>query len=217
MVFPEEGAEASSVEEAEASSEEGAKASPEEGAVASSGKEMASPRKETMEEVLLQGMIIGGCKVPVEEKLQLAAAFIPKIDCWPVCDNFCGELKIADTDQERVWEFIQPYLKSDQEYGLRFGVVMLLHYLNPGYADLAFAHFDRIRHEGYYVKMAVAWVLSMYYVNLPELTMEYLKKNELDDFTYNKALQKIIESLRVDQETKARIKTMKRNKKSFLS
>jgi 3-methyladenine DNA glycosylase AlkD len=173
----------------------------------------ACDREEYMEEVMLQGMIIGGSKTPLEEKLELAAAFVPKIDCWSVCDSFCSELKIADSNQEHVWEFIQPYLKSDKEYEIRFGVVMLLHYLSPEYATQAFEHFDRIKQEGYYVKMAVAWVLSMYYVNLPELTIEYLKKNELDDFTYNKALQKIVESLRIDQETKTMIKAMKRDKK----
>jgi 3-methyladenine DNA glycosylase AlkD len=109
-----------------------------------------------------------------------------------------------------MWEFLQPYLASDQEYEIRFGVVMLLHYLLPEYAPLAFASFDRIKHEGYYVKMAVAWVLSMYYVHLPEQTLEYLKMNDLDDFTYNKALQKITESLRVDQASKVMLRSMKR-------
>jgi len=87
---------------------------------------------------------------------------------------------------------------------------MLLYYISPEYAPLAFSHFDQIKHEGYYVKMAVAWVLSIYYINLPELTIEYLKRNELDKFTYNKTLQKITESLRIDQAEKARIKGMKR-------
>ncbi|HWT74985.1 MAG TPA: DNA alkylation repair protein [Mobilitalea sp.] len=165
---------------------------------------------DSMEEVMLQGMVIGGCKAEPEEKLMLAAGFIPKIDCWSVCDCFCSAFKLAATHQELVWEFIQPYLNSEKEYEIRFGVVMLLYYLSPEYAPMAFAHFDRINHEGYYVKMAVAWVLSMYYVNLPDMTIGYLNNNHLDNFTYNKALQKIIESLRIDSDTKAIIKSMKR-------
>ncbi|MHB8128267.1 MAG: DNA alkylation repair protein [Mobilitalea sp.] len=167
-------------------------------------------KDDTMEEVMLQGMVIGGCNVDIEEVLKLATDFIPKIDCWSVCDGFCSGLKITKNHMERVWEFIQPYLASDKEYDIRFGVVMLLYYISPEYAPLAFRHFDRIKHEGYYVKMAVAWVLSIYYINLPEQTMEYLEKNELDKFTYNKTLQKITESLRIDQTEKARIKGMKR-------
>ena len=45
---------------------------------------------------------------------------------------------------------------------------------------------------------------------LPEQTMDYLKRCRLDDWTYNKALQKIIESNRVDREAKAVIRGMKR-------
>jgi len=40
--------------------------------------------------------------------------------------------------------------------------------------------------------------------------MLYLKNNSLDDFTYNKSLQKITESLRIDNKTKLIIKNMKR-------
>ncbi len=171
---------------------------------------LSAAEDDTMEELLLQGMVIGYCNAEPEEVLELAADFIPKIDCWPVCDSFCSGLKLTTRYKERMWEFIQPYLKSDREYEIRFGVVMLLYYLQEEYAPLAFRHFDRIKHEGYYVKMAVAWVLSMYYVNVPTVTMEYLKNNRLDQFTYHKALQKITESLKVDPETKKLIKSMKR-------
>lgn len=171
---------------------------------------LSAATEDSMEEVMLQGMVIGYCGADTWEVLELSAEFIPKIDCWPVCDSFCGGLKLTNTNKERVWDFLQSYLSSDQEYEIRFGVVMLLYYLSPEYAPLAFRHFDQIKHEGYYVKMAVAWVLSMYYVKLPDITMEYLMNNKLDKFTYNKTLQKIIESLKVDPETKELMRSMKR-------
>lgn len=43
--------------------------------------------------------------------------------------------------------------------------------------------------------------------------MAYLSHNTLDDFTFNKALQKITESYRVDQATKTTIRGMKRKRK----
>lgn len=176
-------------------------------------------KEDTFEEVMLQGMVIGkvdidkfGIGNKIEEKLKLVEEFIPKIDCWSVCDSFCVGLKMTRDHRERVWEFIQPYLLSNQEYDIRFGVVMLLnYYVLSDYAPKAFARFDTITHEGYYAKMAVAWAISTYYTKLPKITMEYLKNNvELDDFTYNKALQKIIESLKVEQEEKNSIRGMKR-------
>ena len=37
-----------------------------------------------------------------------------------------------------------------------------------------------------------------------------MRENLLDDFTYNKSIQKICESYRVDKETKARLRSLKR-------
>lgn len=172
---------------------------------------LAQADSDYFEEVMLQGMVIGCAKADVEEILGHVAAFVPRIDNWSVCDSFCSGLKIASLHKERVWEFVQPYLESDMEYEIRFGVVMLLNY----YADEPYIHrvlerLDRIKHEGYYVKMAVAWAVSICFVRLPDITMDYLRSNTLDDFTYNKALQKITESYRVAPETKALIRSMKR-------
>ncbi|GIP26864.1 hypothetical protein J23TS9_19940 [Paenibacillus sp. J23TS9] len=166
---------------------------------------------EYFEEIMLQGMLIEYAKIDVEEKLQHTALFVPKIDNWSVCDSFCTGLKFAKTNQETVWDFLQPYLKSEMEYEIRFGIVMLLNYfIDEIYIDRVFQVLDTIRHDGYYVKMAVAWALSICYVKLPTPTMAYLKRCSIDHFTYNKSLQKITESLRVDPETKNLIRSMKR-------
>lgn len=164
-----------------------------------------------MEEITLRGMVIGYVKADIEEILYYTADFIPHINNWSTCDSFCGGLKITKTNREKVWDFLQPYLKSDNEYEIRFGVVMLLnYYVTPEYAKMAFQHFDNITHKGYYVMMAIAWAVSIYYINLPSDTLEYLKNNRLNDVTYHKALQKITESLRIDESTKEMIRGMKR-------
>ncbi|WP_153732097.1 DNA alkylation repair protein [Sporosarcina obsidiansis] len=167
---------------------------------------------EYFEEVMLQGMVIGYAKTDIEEVLTYVAAFVPKIDNWSVCDGFCSGLKITKDQQERVWTFLQPYLSSEEEYDLRFGVVMLLiYYVETPYIDRVLMLLDRVQHEGYYAKMAVAWAISICYIKLPDPTMAYLESNNsLDKFTYNKALQKITESTRVDKEVKTLIRGMKR-------
>ena len=88
--------------------------------------------------------------------------------------------------------------------------MMLSHFVDEDHVKEALERMDAVRHEGYYVKMAVAWALSIYFIKLPEAVMPYLEQNHLDDWTYNKALQKITESFRVDQETKTVIRSMKR-------
>ena len=167
-----------------------------------------------MEERMLQGMVIGHLKMKdTEEYLALVAKFIPLINSWSVCDtfDFCGKQRFVDKNKEKVWQFLEQWMASDKEYEIRFGVVMAMgHYIDEEYIDKVLQWMDRISHEGYYVKMAVAWSLSVCYVKFPEKTMDYLKKNHLDDFTYNKALQKIIESYRVSAEDKEVIRSMRR-------
>lgn len=163
------------------------------------------------EEVMLQGMVIGYAKMDMEERLSFVAHFIPKINNWSVCDSFCSTLKCTKDHKEIVWNFLQRYLSSENEYDVRFAVVMLLnYYVERDYVERVLQLLDGVNHEGYYVKMAVAWAISICFVKFPEITFDYLQNNSLDDVTYNKALQKIIESNRVDHETKQRIREMKR-------
>ena len=58
----------------------------------------------------------------------------------------------------------------------------------------------------------LAWAVSVYFVKFPDQVMEYLKQSSLDDWTYNKALQKITESFRVDKETKKLVRQMRRGR-----
>ena len=105
-------------------------------------------------------------------------------------------------------------MKSDREFELRFAIVILLdYYITDEYIDNVIKILDNIKHtEFYYVKMAVAWTLSIAYIKYPDKIMQYLQSgnNHLDKDTYNKALQKIIESNRVGKREKNKIKKMKR-------
>lgn len=164
------------------------------------------------EEIMLQGMIIGLQKnVPKETLFAQIEAFVPKIRNWGICDTFCAGLKEVRKYREETWEFLQKYLQSDQEFEIRFGVVMLLdHYLEEAYLPKLFAVAGRIHHEGYYVKMAVAWLLSICFVKYYEETCRFMEHAALDDVTYNKALQKARESLRISKEQKEQLQAMKR-------
>lgn len=165
------------------------------------------------EEVMLQGMLIGlRKKFDINETLIMLKDFIPKIDNWAVCDICCAGLKIVNKNKDDFWNFIQKYLKSKKEFELRFAIVMMLDYfIDKKYIDEVLTILDNIKHDGYYVKMAVAWTISVAFVKFEDKTMKYLlKNNNLDDWTYNKSLQKICESLRVDKKTKEKIKRLKR-------
>lgn len=166
---------------------------------------------EYYEEILLQGLVIGYAKANPDETLEYAARFIPKIANWAICDSFCSGLKMAKKYPQPVWEFIQPYLRSKEEFDLRFAIVMmLLYFIQDEFIDEVISNLDGVDHNGYYVKMSVAWAISVCYVKYPGKTLAYLKNNNLDDFTFNKSLQKILESYRVDPQAKEIIRSMKR-------
>lgn len=170
---------------------------------------------EYYEEIMLKGMILGLAKIELQERLTYLEKFVPQIDNWAICDITCAGLKFVKNNEEVVFEFLQKYLKSDKEFEIRFAIVMLLdHYITDKYIDKVIQILDNAKHlEYYYVKMAVAWTLSIIYIKYKEKTMEYLSNSNLDDETYNKALQKIIESNRIGKREKNRIRKMKRNKR----
>lgn len=165
----------------------------------------------SFEETMLQGMVIGYVREPLQEIKRRIAWFVPKIDNWSVCDSFCSGLKITKDYPDEMWEFIVPYVQSDKEYGIRFGVVMILfYYVDSVHMEEAFRLLDAVQYDSYYVKMAVAWAVSIYYLSFPKETLAFLSGCSLDDFTYNKSLQKITESKKVNADTKEEIRRMKR-------
>lgn len=172
---------------------------------------LATGREEYYEDLLIKGLAIGYAKVPPQELLPYIAAFVPKIKNWGVCDTFCCQLKIVQKDPSLFWEFLQPYLEAEEEFAVRFGVVLLLaHFIHGDRIKAVLAALDSVSHPGYYVKMAVAWAVSTCYIKFPTETTVFLHDNRLDTFTFNKSLQKITESRRVSAETKAKIRAMKR-------
>lgn len=172
---------------------------------------LESADDEYYEEIMLQGLVIGLVKTDPKEKLKLISDFLPKIKNWSVCDSFCAGLKFTKKHKVLVWDFLLQCLLSKKEFELRFAIVMMMNYfIEEEYIYRILLLLEGVRHEGYYVKMAKAWALSACFVKFQEKTMKYLHYNTLDNFTYNKTLQKIIESRRVDSETKKLIRRMKR-------
>lgn len=166
---------------------------------------------EYYEEIMLKGMLIGLENKNFENAKEYIQEFVPKIYNWAICDVFCGGLKITKKYKEEMWELIQKYLKSDKEFEIRFGVVMILsYYIDNEYLEKNFAIFNEIKNEAYYVQMAIAWAISVCLIKFYDKTIEYLKNANLDKFTYNKAIQKAIESYRISDERKQDLRKMKR-------
>ena len=172
---------------------------------------LTSASDDSYEEIMLQGMTLGYAKGDLQEKEPFLRAFLPKINNWSVCDSTCSTIKLAKEQPAEFWNFLGEYLHSPREFEVRFVLVQMLdYYVTKDYLPRVLEAVSQVTLQVYYVQMAQAWAVSICYREFPELTLPFLKENSLDDFTHNKALQKITESLKVSMEDKALIKTLKR-------
>ena len=58
--------------------------------------------------------------------------------------------------------------------------------------------------------MAVAWAISVCLIKFYDETIKFLESSDLDKYTYNKSLQKAIESYRITDEQKNILRKMKK-------
>ena len=163
------------------------------------------------EELMLKGMLIGLIKSPIDFVLKEVDSFVPKINGWAVCDTFCTCLKITKKYPKEMFTLVEKYLKSKKEFEIRFSIVMLLaHYINDEYIDRVLDIINSIKSKDYYVQMANAWAISVCLVKYYDKTVKFLKTCKIDDFTYNKGIQKAIESYRITDKQKDALRRMKR-------
>ncbi len=173
---------------------------------------LANARDDSHEEVLLQGLVIGYARCPLEIRLRYLEKFIPKINNWAVCDTVCSTLKAVRKDLPCYYTFLQPYLHTAQEFPLRFAVVSLMdYYIIDEYIEWVLEYLASLEHPAYYVQMAVAWALSVCFIKYRALTLPYFQRNLIaNDWVNNKAIQKIRESYRVTAEDKKLLLKWKR-------
>ena len=163
----------------------------------------------TMEEKMVYGMLIGYAPLTDEQKFEYLLKFVPKIDCWSVCDCVCVSLKFKD--KKKLWAFLlKNYAKSTAEFELRFVLVMALnHFLEEKYLEDVLRLVENISSPAYYVVMAQAWLLSMLYVKFPQSVLDFLTSHKVSTIVYAKTLQKILESRQISQIQREEIKNLR--------
>ena len=155
------------------------------------------------EETMLQGLVIGYINTDIFELLPYIISFIEKINNWSICDSFCFNLKITQKKPDIIYQFINKYFYSENEFHIRFSVVMLLRWFNKQkLLNQNLKTLDSIKTNKYYAQMAIAWALAEFFITDQNIVLNYLQNSNLDKFTYNKAIQKIRESKKVSDEIK---------------
>ena len=163
------------------------------------------------EEKLIYGLIIGNIKEFNKETIKYINKYSKMINNWALCDLFCSNLKFVKNNKKEVFKYILDNINSNNLWIRRLCFVLLLdYYIESEYIDIIFELCDTYNTNDYYVEMSVAWLISICYIKEKDKTIKYLDNNKLNDFTYNKTIQKIIESKRVTKEEKNILRNKKR-------
>ena len=149
--------------------------------------------------VLLCGLLITHARLDDQTAIDLTKQYLPHVDSWAHIDIFVE--KKRRFAGEIWWDFALECLQNEAEFTVRYGIVSLMtNFLDEVHIDRVFAALRGIKHDGYYVKMALAWLYATAAVNFFELTLAELENGHIDAWTRNKAYQKMRESRRFTPE-----------------
>lgn len=144
----------------------------------------------------------------LEELLKQLEEFLPYVDNWATCDMLSP--KLFKKNLPLVYSRIKEWIRSNDTYTIRFAIVTLLgYYLGEAFEPEMLELVAEVDSEEYYVKMAIAWYFSIALVKQYEATIIYFEEPRLEPWTHNKAIQKAIESRRIDEAVKDYLKVLK--------
>lgn len=161
--------------------------------------ELLTAQNESFDYVLLCGLLITHARFDDQMAVDLTKQYLPLVDSWAHIDIFVE--KKRRFAGEVWWDFALECLQSEAEFTVRYGVISLMtNFLDESHINQVFAALRRIKHDDYYVKMALAWLYATAAVNFFELTLAELESGHIDAWTRNKAYQKMRESRRFTPE-----------------
>ncbi len=130
--------------------------------------------------------------------------FLPYIDNWATCDMFYP--KVFKKYPERLMPKIDEWIRSGKTYTVRYAVGLLMR------MDFKSEHMKKvasIKSDEYYINMMIAWYFATALAFNYEEAVLYLEEKRLDRWVHNKTIQKAIESYRIDEEIKKKLRGMR--------
>ena len=169
---------------------------------------LLSEKNRSFDYLLLCGLLITHARLDDQTAIDLTKQYLPCVDSWAHIDIFVE--KKRRFAGEIWWYFVLECLQGEAEFTVRYGVISLMtNFLDEAHIDQVFAALQNVRHDGYYVKMALAWLYATAAVQFFELTLAELENGRIDTWTRNKAYQKMRESRRFTPEEQRIIRQQK--------
>jgi len=159
------------------------------------------------EERMIWGLVLDYVKCPLDERLALIDAFLPAIDNWAICDNFCCNSKwAAKADKEQLWLYLDGLFHSGEQWHVRVAAILsMCHFLEEDSIKRTFEEIDSLglqEDEPYYVRMGIAWLLATALAKNQEATLAFVRHCHLPKDIIKLYVRKARES-RITKEVKA--------------
>lgn len=143
--------------------------------------------------------------------IKLIDTFLPYIDNWATCDSM--KPKVLEKESGKLLKHIKKWIQSKDVYAVRYAINLLMcFYLDENFDEEYLLLVANIRSDAYYINMMRAWYFATALAKRYKETLTYIENNVLDIWTHNKTIQKAIESLRISEDQKQYLKTLKRKK-----
>lgn len=144
--------------------------------------------------------------------MELLDEFLSYVDNWATCDQLSP--KNLKKNPESTLKYVDKWLKSDDVYTVRFAVsVLMKNFLSEHFDEKFLTIVAAMRSKEYYVNMMRAWYFAEALVHQYDSAVKIIEAYAIDDWTHNKAIQKAIESRRIDNERKLYLRSLKVNSK----
>ena len=144
-----------------------------------------------------------------DECIKAIKAFLPYMDNWEVCDSLIPKVFLQKPN--KAIKEIKVWLADDSTYTARFAIFMLLKfYLDENYNKKYLQWVADIKSDDYYIEMMAAWFFVEGLVKHYDDTIILMQKRLIYPKIHTKIIQKALESVRLSDETKEYLKTLRR-------
>ena len=134
--------------------------------------------------------------------------FLPYVDNWATCDMLSP--RSFRRRPEGLADEARRWISSGETYTARFGIgVLMKFYLDEGFEPEMPGWAAAACRGDYYVDMGAAWYFATAIAKRPEAAIPLLTERRLSVWVHNMTIRKAVESSRVSEETKARLRTLR--------
>lgn len=159
---------------------------------------------------ILQTYVIGSIK-SIDQAIFYFDQMVYLANEWSVVDSLCQKFVITKKYPNEILALLEQYSKENDEYIQRVVSVMLLsHYNHDEYIDYSIELIKTLNHPEYFNKMAISWALATFMIKYPDKVLTYIQSSKCDAWIKNKTIQKSIESYRISDELKLKLKVIRK-------